>query len=436
MVNENPESIELNSIIQKTNSSVYDMLSSRGKLIFFPKKGILAQTAAAKGKDINATIGIALEEDLTPMRLKPIAKLIRKISPEEAFSYAPSFGRPDLREKWKEMIYQKNPSLRSEISLPVVTNALTHGLSMVGYLFVGPKDKIILPDLYWENYGLVFENTYGGELDRFNMFSNGGFDIESFSKKLESIGVGKKIILLNFPNNPTGYTLTDTEAEKITNVIKESAEKGNKIVVIVDDAYFGLVYEEGIYKESIFSKLADLHENVLAIKLDGATKEDYAWGFRVGFMTFGTKNSSKELYSALENKTGGAVRATISNAPNISQSLVWKGFSHRIYGKEKKKKYELLKSRYEEVKKKLENEDYSKYFSALPFNSGYFMCIKVKENIDAEKLRQSLLDNYSTGIILFGKDIIRVAFSAVKKGQIEELFENIYNACASMNKNA
>ena len=48
---------------------------------------------------------------------------------------------------------------------------------------------------------------------------------------------------------------------------------------------FGLVYENGIFKESLFSKLADLHENVLAVKVDGATKEDYAWGFRVGFIT-------------------------------------------------------------------------------------------------------------------------------------------------------
>jgi aspartate/methionine/tyrosine aminotransferase len=412
------------------------MLSTRGRAIYFPKKGILAQTADAKGKDINATIGIALEEDLTPMRLKPIAKLIKKISPEDAFSYAPSFGRPDLREKWREMIYEKNPSLQAEISLPVVTNALTHGLSMVGYLFVSPKDKIILPDLFWENYGLVFENTYGGELDKFNMFVNGGFDLESFAKKLDSVGVGKKIVLLNFPNNPTGYTPSNDEVEGIVRILKESAEKVNKIVAIVDDAYFGLVYEDGIDRESIFSRLADLHPNLLAIKLDGATKEDYVWGFRVGFMTFGTKDGTKEMYSALENKLGGAVRATISNASNLSQSLVLKGFSHRAYGKEKKKKYELLKSRYEEVKRVLEDEKYSQYFKALPFNSGYFMCIKLRDNLDAEKVRQSLLNDYSTGVILFGKNIIRVAFSAVRKRQVEELFDNIYNACLNMSKNA
>ena len=105
MVEANPLAIELNEILQKT--SIYDMLSGRGKAIFFPKKGILAQTADAKGKKLNATIGMALEEDLTPMRLKPIAKLIKKLDPKEAFPYAPSFGKPELREKWKEMIKEK-----------------------------------------------------------------------------------------------------------------------------------------------------------------------------------------------------------------------------------------------------------------------------------------------------------------------------------------
>ena len=44
------------------------------------------------------------------------------------------------------------------------------------------------------------------------------------------------------------------------------------MVVIIDDAYFGLVYEEGVYTESIFVELANLSENVLAVKLDGPTK--------------------------------------------------------------------------------------------------------------------------------------------------------------------
>jgi len=142
----NEQAVELNDIIKNSNESIYELLSDKGKAIFFPKKGILAQAAAAKGKKINATIGIALEEDGSPMRLKSIAKRI-KLDPKDVFPYAPSFGVKELREKWKEMLYTKNPSLEGkEVSLPVVTNALTHGMSMIGYMFINPGDKVIFPN--------------------------------------------------------------------------------------------------------------------------------------------------------------------------------------------------------------------------------------------------------------------------------------------------
>ncbi len=126
----NPQAQELNDIIEATNPHVLDMLSAKGENIFFPKKGILAQSADAKGKEINATIGIALEEDGSPLCLDCISKLI-SVDKNNAFPYAPSYGRSDIRKTWGKMIYEKNPGLGSIcVSDPVVTNALTHGLSI------------------------------------------------------------------------------------------------------------------------------------------------------------------------------------------------------------------------------------------------------------------------------------------------------------------
>jgi len=423
----NPQAEELNEIIKNNNESVYSVLSDKGKAIFFPKKGILSQAADAKGKKINATIGIALEEDGSPMRLKSIAKKI-KLDPKDIFPYAPSFGKPQLREKWKEMIYKKSPALEGkEISLPVVTNALTHGLSMLGYMFINPGDKVILPDLFWGNYKLILINAYGAEFDTFETFKGNGFNVDGLKEKLGG-EVGKKIVLLNFPNNPTGYTLTEKEAAEVKDVIKGAAEKGNKVIVIVDDAYFGLVYKKGVYMQSIFSELLDLHENVLAVKLDGATKEDYVWGLRVGFITYGVKGGDKAFYGALENKTAGAVRGNISNDSHLSQSLVYSAFSDLKYWNEKKKKYNLLRKRFKTVEKVLkEHKEYAGEFTALPHNSGYFMCVKLK-NKECEQVRQILLEKYDTGVIAMG-DILRIAFSSIKIESITEIFDNIYRAC-------
>jgi aspartate/methionine/tyrosine aminotransferase len=424
----NPQAEELNQIIRQKSPAVYDMLSERGKNIFFPKKGILGQTAEAKGTRINATIGAAVEDDGTPMRLETIASKIN-LDPSLVFPYAPSFGRPDLRSKWKSMIYEKNPSLgEKELSLPVVTNALTHGISMAGYLFADAGDEVIVPSLFWGNYNLTLANGYGANLVKFNLFKNNQFDLEAFEAKLNEGGVGKKILILNFPNNPTGYTPTQEEADGIVSIIGKAAEKGNKLVCVTDDAYFGLVYEDGIARESIFAPLANLHENVLAIKLDGATKEDYVWGFRVGFMTYSVKGGDAELYSALEAKTAGAIRGNISNAANISQSLMYAAYNSAEYGVQKRAKYRIMQTRYEAVKEALKEEKYRKYFKALPFNSGYFMCVQLAEGLDSDKVRQVLIEKYSIGTISLN-GILRLAFSAVAASDVKEMFEGIYKAC-------
>lgn len=424
----NPQAEELNQIIRQKSPALYEMLSERGKNIFFPKKGILGQTAEAKGTRINATIGAAIEDDGTPMRLETIASKIN-LDPSLVFPYAPSFGRPDLRARWKEMIYEKSPSLgKTEISLPVVTNALTHGISMAGYLFADAGDEVIVPDLFWGNYTLTLTNGCGANMVKFNLFKNGKFDLEAFEAKLNEGSPGKRILVLNFPNNPTGYTPSQKEIDGIVEVIGEAAENGNKIVCIIDDAYFGLIYEEGIAQESIFAPLANLHENVLALKLDGSTKEDYVWGFRVGFMTFAIKGGDAELYSALESKTAGAIRGNISNAANISQSLMFAAYSSPEYAAQKKMKFEIMKKRFEAVKEALKEEKYEKYFRALPYNSGYFMCVKLAEGLDSEQIRQLLINKYSIGTISLN-GILRIAFSAVSASDIREMFEGIYKAC-------
>src|SRR3989338_4603064 len=341
----NPQAEELNHAIKTANPHVFNLLSKRGREIYFPKEGILAQSAEAKSAKLNATIGIAVDDNGKPLCLNSIAEKV-SLPPEDVFNYAPSWGKAELRQKWKEMLYAKNSLLKGKkISTPVVCNALTHGLSMAAYLFAGEGDSIIVPDLFWENYGLVFGNTYGARLDSFEFFKNEGFNLDGLRKKLGEKGK-KKLLLLNFPNNPAGYTPTEEEVHKIAGIVKTAAED-SEIIVILDDAYLGLVYKEGIFRESLFGPLADLHEKILAVKIDGISKEDYAWGLRVGFITFASKICSESMYSALESKAAGAVRATVSNAPNISQSLALKAYNSKSYASEKKKNFQVLKSRFD-----------------------------------------------------------------------------------------
>lgn len=419
---------QLNETIQAENPVVYDMLSALGKAIYFPKEGILSQSAEAKAKakKYNATIGIAIE-DKQPMHLKLIQETLSAYNPKDLYEYAPPAGKPELRSAWKKKILDNNPTLQGKkIGNPIVTNALTHGLSVVADLFVETGDVVIIPDKNWENYELTFGIRRGATLAYYPLYNQQRkFNSEGLKEAiLAQKDKGKAIVLLNFPNNPTGYTPGAEEGQEIVSALLAGAEAGINIVTVTDDAYYGLFFEDSM-RESLFSQLANLHPRILPIKVDGATKEEYVWGFRVGFVTYASE--SEALLAALEQKTMGIIRAAISSGPHPSQTFVLHALQHPDYEQQKQEKYEIMKSRANRVKQVLENEKYAEAWDYYPFNSGYFMCLELK-TVPAEKVRVHLLEKYGVGAIALGDTDLRVAFSCVEEENIEEIFELIFQS--------
>ncbi len=370
----NPLAVDLNDAIKNNSAYILDMLSEFGKRIYFPK-GILSQGAEAKAQadKTNATIGIAKERG-EPMNLPSIRQFINRIPPKDSFGYAPASGKPELRAAWLKKILDDNPSLRDKaLSTPVVTNGLTHGLSLSADLFVDPGDTIILPDKLWGNYRLMLSVRYGGQIETYPFYnSDGGFNTDAFRASLmeNAQAGGKLLVLLNFPNNPTGYTINSKEAEDIAKAIHDAASSGCNVIALCDDAYFGLFYEEDTLKESISGYLAGLHPRVLTVKIDGATKEAYVWGFRVGFLTFCLENASgnDEVFNALERKTMGAIRSSISNCPHISQTLVLEGLRSPTLADERREKASIMTARALKVKVVLKNDKYKDAWDVYRFN--------------------------------------------------------------------
>lgn len=428
----NPLARELNTALESAAPEVLAMLSPLGRRLYFPK-GILSQGAEAKARAqrFNATIGIATENG-TPMYLPSVHQFLHGISPGDAFNYAPPAGRPDLRERWREKLLQENPSLRGKtFGQPIVTSAITHGLALVGDLFVGEGDRILLPDKLWGNYRLTYEIRLGAKVVTFPFYAGRGFDTEAFATALSENAAGREklIVLLNFPNNPTGYMPTPAEGEAITRALLAQAAKGTKLVVMLDDAYFGLFYHLGgpSMTESLFALLANRHPNLLAIKLDGATKELFVWGLRCGFVTFGPGRgeTAEATCAALDAKARGAIRGAISNTPQLSQTIVAKALASSSIDAERKQKCELLRVRAEKVYEVAGAPRFRESWDVYPFNSGYFMCIAVK-GVDAEKLRVHLLDRHGVGLISTSPTDIRIAFSCLEVAEIEPLFESLH----------
>lgn len=425
----NPLAQELNTTLKNTTPG--ELLSDLGLRVFFPK-GIIAQGAEAKkfGKVANATIGTTLTEG-KPAILEAVHKYAPELSAGEMVAYAPTAGLPDLRALWKDLIYKKNPGLKGkEISTPVVVPGLTAGISYLADLFIDETKPLLSPNPSWDNYSLIIETRRNSQLHTFNLFANDGFDLESFKTAVEKEAeTGFVRVLLNFPQNPSGYSPTNAEAAQIVRIIRSVAEKGAKVLVWDDDAYFGLNYENDIYPQSLFAEFADLHENVLAVKIDGPTKEDFVWGFRTGFLTFGGKGLTREHYEALEKKLMGLIRSSVSCSSTPSQSIALRAFSDPAIDIQKKNFRKILEDRYLEVKKFTASHT-SKNLEVLPFNSGYFMSFRTK--VDAEQLRQKILHEKQIGTVAIDATTLRVAFSSLEKEQIETVYSAIYECADNM----
>ena len=431
----NPLAQAANDALSKDCPAVFAMLSERGKRFFFPAKGILAQGAEAKqkAKIANATIGIATENG-APMHLACVNRYFQGLAANEIYDYAPSYGKPDVRQAWAKKQREETPSLGQHlISIPVVTNALTHGLAVVGDLFLDPGDEALSSDLMWENYNLSWETRLGAHISTYAFFDTRltGFNITAFTQALAERKGKKLVVVLNFPNNPSGYTPTKAEMGAIVSALTAAAAAGSKLVAVCDDAYYGMFFDEACERESVFGRLAQAHENLLAIKVDGATKEEFVWGLRVGFLTYGIKNGTAAAYKALEDKTAGLIRAVISNVSHPGQSIVLKALSDPDFRKQQAEKIAILKSRSAITAVECRKPAYADCWDVYPFNSGYFMCLRLKD-ADADTVRLKLLDDHGVGTIALGSRELRVAFSSLTEAQIPGVFEAIAKAVRSV----
>ena len=398
--------------------------SKLGENIILPQDVLIQskETSAVVGA-INATIGIATANKKA-MSLPSINKVITEISSSEYLPYSPTPGLPKMRELWKEKILADNPTINKDyLSLPMVTTGITQGIDIAANLFSEKEDALLLPNLFWQNYAQIYTIKLGNNIYKYKQFDeNNNFSIENFKSALYSIKEDKISLILNFPNNPTGYTPSDDELTKLVEVINIFAKEhpSKQLIIVSDDAYFGLFFEENHKTPTLSAtyKLAE-NSNCLIVKLDGITKEFYSWGLRVGFITYYTKDDT--LRKTLLEKTQGFLRSTTSSPSNLSQQIALRLLENKQALLEKEENDSIIQDRYNELKSAISKENLATLVTILPFNSGYFFTIKLPTTINAHEFRLKFLNEYKYGVYSMDNEHIRIAFSCLDKELIPEL---------------
>ncbi|MFX1317037.1 MAG: aminotransferase class I/II-fold pyridoxal phosphate-dependent enzyme, partial [Promethearchaeota archaeon] len=416
--------------IQKT--PLYKAFSDIGRRIFLPD-GIFYWTDRAKKEaELIGTIGSAYgfenefieggSSNWVPCYLEDF-KEYSSLNIKSIIPYASVGGLSEIREVWKKWILKKSKYnsksnsdklsfLEKLITTPTVTQGITNGLFICCSMLLNPGDYIILPNKRWGNYDNIINKFIGANIKSFDFIMGNKINIQGLKNVIQEVGKkqDKIIILLNFPNNPTGYCPTKIEVYEILELLKDSQDRAKlPLIVLIDDAYEPFVYKEDIFYRSIFYDLLELESDIVPIKLDGISKELLAYGGRVGFITIGLNSEWADNDEELEllkaeiiNKLEGMIRSSISNTNHFYQTVTQTMFNVGGMDKivEKREKVRLmLKKRFNLINSEL-NKINNANISIDPNSGGFFLFVNLNyEKVKAREFADHLLKKYKVGII-------------------------------------
>lgn len=450
------------NVIKKT--PLYRAFSELGKRIYLPEGIFFWSRRAKKEAELNGTIGTAYayEKDFIdggasewiPCYLESLKDYFKNLDINDLVPYATIAGIKELRETWKTWIIEKSLlDIKSEnykinwlkkyITLPTITSGITNALYLSCALFLDPGEIIISPNKRWGNYDNIIEKFIGAKIKSFEYFKGKKVNIQGLKEAIDDVSKlqNKISIILNFPNNPTGYIPTWEEGQELLDLLKERQKSLEKsFVILVDDAYEPYIFSDGVLNRSFFYDLQQIDQDIIPLKLDGITKELLLYGGRIGFVTLGLKptwvkndEELEELKNQIHNKLEGINRSTISNCNMFYQAVTQKifineGISKLIKMRNKVK--EVLKYRYEKINSELMKiEDPS--ITIDPNYGGFFVFVNLDpKKVNANKFADYLLTKYKVGVIPIEKDEeqingIRIAYSSIDIKKIPETVNRI-----------
>ena len=402
-------------------------LSRLGRRAAFPRD-IPHQSAEARGKQINATIGQVTDGASAPLAPESLRAVFGGLAPaaaDRAILYSPVEGIAELRRAWGERLRH---AASVPFTLPQVTVGLTHGLSLVADLFAGPGRPVAVAAPFWGNYRQTFALRRGARLVTGPAYRDGRFNPRAIAEALAAEEPGRPAVaILNFPSNPGGYSPTEPERRQLVEALLEEADR-RPLVVVVDDAYAGLVYEQGVPAGSLFWELADRHPDLAPIKIDGATKEISFFGGRVGFLTFALPPEGRAA-AALESKLKCLLRATVGSPPAASQVALLQALGEPATADQLAAIRQRLAARYRVLAAALAAAD-RELLEPLPFNSGCFALVELRPGLGlaADEVRRELLDRHDTGLIAIAPRYLRIAFCSVRQAALPVLVERLKTA--------
>jgi len=211
-------------------------------------------------------------DEVTPPFIREAAQ--KALADGETF-YVHNLGLPELREAVAgyESRLQAIPSSPEQIA---ITGSGVSALMIANQLIVSPGDRVVVITPIWPNIAEA-PRLLGAEIVRFPLsVANGKWSLD-IERLLDTLTPQTRMVIINAPNNPTGFTL-DREAQK---TILEHCRK-HGIWVLTDEVYERLIFDGS---DAAPSMLRHAEPDDRIVRVNSFSKSWRMTGWRLGWLT-------------------------------------------------------------------------------------------------------------------------------------------------------
>jgi aspartate aminotransferase len=256
-----------------------------------------AKKMRAAGRDV---ISMAVGEPDFPAPALVQAAAVEKVRSGDV-RYTPAAGTPSLRKAVAEHLTstRRTPYASDEVT---VCHSAKHALSGAIFALVEDGDEVLVPLPAWASY-FDLVRVAGGKPVLVPPVREGGVrpDLAALAR---AVTPRTRAVLINSPNNPSGYVFTREEIEGVARLALE-----HDLWIVSDEIYRALVYEGG---EALSPASLSREVRARTAIVDGASKAFAMTGYRIGYLA-----APKELAAAvakLHSQTTGSPNAVSQHA--------------------------------------------------------------------------------------------------------------------------
>lgn len=186
-------------------------------------------------------------------------------------SYTSNLGLLELREEIAKKVYADHHLTYNPRKEILVTVGVSEALDLAMRAILCPGDEVLIPEPCYVSYKACVTLAGGIPITVATSIEN---EFRVTAEQLEKYVTPKtKMLLIGYPNNPTGATMPKEELGKIAAFAKKY-----DLIVIADEIYSRLTYD-GIH--TCFATFPDMQDRT--ILLDGFSKAYAMTGWRIGY---------------------------------------------------------------------------------------------------------------------------------------------------------